>query len=40
MARSSRSPARLVVALAVAAVLAIFLVYTALSGTTLSDNTM
>ena len=34
MARSSRTPARLVVALAVAAVLAIFLVYTALSGTT------
>jgi cytochrome c-type biogenesis protein CcmE len=34
MARSRRSPARLVVALAVAAVLAVFLVYTALSGTT------
>jgi cytochrome c-type biogenesis protein CcmE len=35
MARSrSSSPARLVVALAVAGVLAIFLVYTALSGTT------
>jgi cytochrome c-type biogenesis protein CcmE len=34
MARSSRSPARLVVALAVAALLAVFLVYTAVSGTT------
>ena len=34
MARSRRSPARLVVALAVAGVLAVFLVYTALSGTT------
>jgi cytochrome c-type biogenesis protein CcmE len=35
MARSrSTSPARLVVALAIAAVLSIFLVYTALSGTT------
>ena len=35
MARSrSSSPARLVVALAIAAVLSIFLVYTALSGTT------
>jgi cytochrome c-type biogenesis protein CcmE len=34
MARSSRSPARLVIALAVAALLAVFLVYTAVSGTT------
>ena len=34
MARSSRSPARLVVALSVAAVLAVFLIYTALTGTT------
>jgi cytochrome c-type biogenesis protein CcmE len=34
MARKSRTPARLVVALAVAALLAVFLVYTALSGTT------
>jgi cytochrome c-type biogenesis protein CcmE len=34
MARSSSIPARLIVALAVAGVLAIFLVYTALSGTT------
>ena len=34
MARSRRSPARLVVALAIAALLAVFLVYTALSGTT------
>jgi cytochrome c-type biogenesis protein CcmE len=33
VARSSRSPARLVIALAVAGVLAIFLVYTALAGT-------
>ena len=33
MARSTRSPARLVVALAVAGVLAVFLVYTALAGT-------
>jgi cytochrome c-type biogenesis protein CcmE len=33
VARSSRSPARLVVALAVAGVLAVFLVYTALAGT-------
>lgn len=32
MARSTRSPARLIVALAVAGVLAIFLVYTALVG--------
>jgi cytochrome c-type biogenesis protein CcmE len=32
MARSTRSPARLVVALAVAAVLAVFLLYTALGG--------
>jgi cytochrome c-type biogenesis protein CcmE len=32
--RSARSPARLVVALAIAAVLAVFLVYTALTGTT------
>jgi len=34
MARKSRSPARLVIALAVAALLAVFLVYTAVSGTT------
>ena len=34
MARSRRSPARLVIALAIAALLAVFLVYTALSGTT------
>jgi cytochrome c-type biogenesis protein CcmE len=34
MARSSRSPARLIIALSVAGVLAVFLVYTALSGTT------
>jgi cytochrome c-type biogenesis protein CcmE len=34
MARSSRSPARLVVALAIASLLAVFLVYTALTGTT------
>jgi cytochrome c-type biogenesis protein CcmE len=34
MSRSSRTPARLVVALSVAAVLAIFLVYTALKGST------
>ena len=34
MVRSARSPARLVVALAIAAVLAVFLVYTALTGTT------
>lgn len=33
MARSPRSPARLIVALAVAGVLAVFLVYTALAGT-------
>jgi len=33
VARSSRSPARLVIALAVAGVLAVFLVYTALAGT-------
>ena len=32
MARSPRSPARLIVALAVAGVLAVFLVYTALAG--------
>jgi cytochrome c-type biogenesis protein CcmE len=32
--RSARSPARLVVALAIATVLAVFLVYTALTGTT------
>ena len=32
MARPTRSPARLIVALAVAAVLAVFLVYTALAG--------
>jgi cytochrome c-type biogenesis protein CcmE len=34
VARPTRSPARLVVALAVAAVLAIFLIYTALAGST------
>ena len=34
MARSSRSPARLIIALSVAAVLAVFLLYTALTGTT------
>jgi cytochrome c-type biogenesis protein CcmE len=34
MSRSSRTPARLVIALSVAGVLAIFLVYTALKGTT------
>ena len=34
MARSSRSPARLVVALSIAGLLAIFLIYTALSGST------
>ena len=34
MARSRRTPARLVVALAVAALLAVFLVYTAITGTT------
>src|SRR3954462_11440169 len=34
MARSSRFPARLAVALAVAVLLSIFLVYTAISGTT------
>ena len=34
MARSRRNPARLVVALAVAGLLAIFLVYTAITGTT------
>jgi len=34
MARSRRSPARLVVALAIASLLAVFLVYTALTGTT------
>jgi cytochrome c-type biogenesis protein CcmE len=34
MSRSSRTPARLVVALSVAAVLAIFLIYTALKGST------
>jgi cytochrome c-type biogenesis protein CcmE len=33
VARSTRSPARLIVALAVAGVLAVFLVYTALAGT-------
>ena len=33
MARSTRSPARLIIALAVAGVLAVFLVYTALAGT-------
>jgi cytochrome c-type biogenesis protein CcmE len=34
MSRSRRSPARLVVALAVAGLLAVFLVYTAITGTT------
>lgn len=34
MARSRRSPARLIVSLAVAGVLAVFLIYTALAGTT------
>lgn len=34
MARSSRNPARLVVALSVAAVLAVFLIYTAVGGST------
>ncbi|MEI8104992.1 MAG: cytochrome c maturation protein CcmE [Actinomycetes bacterium] len=34
MARSSRNPARLVIALAIASVLAIFLVYTSLHGST------
>jgi cytochrome c-type biogenesis protein CcmE len=34
MARSARSPARLVIALSVAGLLAVFLVYTALSGST------
>src|SRR5271155_3795207 len=34
MARSSRSPARLIVALSVAAVLAVFLIYTAIAGST------
>ena len=34
MASSSRNPARLILALSVAAVLAVFLIYTALTGTT------
>jgi cytochrome c-type biogenesis protein CcmE len=34
MARSRRSPARLVVALAIAGLLAVFLIYTALAGST------
>jgi cytochrome c-type biogenesis protein CcmE len=34
MARSTRSPARLVIALSVAGLLAVFLVYTAISGST------
>jgi cytochrome c-type biogenesis protein CcmE len=34
MARSRRSPARLVIALSVAGVLAVFLIYTALAGST------
>lgn len=34
MARSKRSPARLVIALSVAGLLAVFLVYTAISGST------
>ncbi len=37
MARSSRSPARLIIALAVAGVLAVFLVYTALAGASTPD---
>ncbi len=39
MARSSRSPARLIIALAVAGVLAVFLVYTALAGASTPDVT-
>ena len=34
MARSRSNPARLVIALAIASLLAVFLVYTAISGTT------
>ncbi len=34
MARSTRNPARLVIALSIAAVLAVFLIYTALAGST------
>ena len=37
MARSTRSPARLIIALAVAGVLAVFLVYTALAGASTPD---
>jgi cytochrome c-type biogenesis protein CcmE len=37
VARSSRSPARLIVALGVAGVLAVFLVYTALAGASTPD---
>ena len=39
MARSTRSPARLIVALAVAGVLAVFLLYTALAGASTPDVT-
>ena len=39
MARSTRSPARLIIALAVAGVLAVFLVYTALAGASTPDVT-
>lgn len=37
MARSTRSPARLIIALAVAGVLAVFLIYTALAGASTPD---
>jgi cytochrome c-type biogenesis protein CcmE len=37
VARSTRSPARLIIALAVAGVLAVFLVYTALAGASTPD---
>jgi cytochrome c-type biogenesis protein CcmE len=39
VARSTRSPARLIIALAVAGVLAVFLVYTALAGASTPDVT-
>ena len=39
MARSTRSPARLIIALAVAGVLAVFLVYTAFAGASTPDVT-
>ena len=39
MARSTRSPARLIIALAVAGVLAVFLIYTALAGASTPDVT-